>query len=364
MKHTKVLAAIGLLLACWLVTPAPIAAIPPAPATFYGPVKVNGQNIPDGTEISAWIGGVKYVQAASFGFQGSSYYNLSVPGDDPDTTGAKEGGAEGERIIFMIGGSQANETATWQPGFSPYPPEVGFPLTASTGGGTLPLYLPALLKNSQYTPPRTATPTATPTRTPPSTQPTATPFPTALTITRIEDTYIHVFTEENRGAAGELQIKTSQESKRPLIRFDLSGIPSNAMIESAMMTLWTTPYPYTQPEWPMEIRCYLMRRHWEELEATWVYAGNGQPWGIQGADDTITDREGAHVASTTVRSPSTPYTFNITGAVRQWVANPASNHGMILIGDGNISEYRFWSSDWIDGAFTPKLDITLYVPRS
>jgi len=92
-----------------------VEAAPPLPSSFYGTVLVNGANVPDGTVVSAWIDGVNYVDFETITFEGASVYSFDVPGDDPDTP-EKDGGIEGDTIVFMIGSDTADQTATWHTG--------------------------------------------------------------------------------------------------------------------------------------------------------------------------------------------------------------------------------------------------------
>jgi hypothetical protein len=136
-------------------------SVPPPPFSPYGIVKVNGVNIPLGTQITAWCGGIVAGQTTQITLYANDtwYSNLDVLGDDPDTPG-KDGCNPGETISFEIGGLQANQTAPW----SSSGPQLN--LTAS---GTL----------ATATPTPTSTNTATPTVTATGTRATDTPTPTA-----------------------------------------------------------------------------------------------------------------------------------------------------------------------------------------
>jgi len=93
-----------------------IGAVPPSlPSSFYGAVKLDGANVPDGTIVSAWIRGVKYAQTQTLTYQGDSVYAVRVPGDDAETPGV-EGGVEGDTIIFRVGEATAVQTGTWHEG--------------------------------------------------------------------------------------------------------------------------------------------------------------------------------------------------------------------------------------------------------
>ena len=90
-------------------------AVPQFPHTFYGTIKKDGANIPAGTVVSAWIGGVQYASTTTLTSGADSVYALNVPGDDPDTP-AKEGGVSGEIISFQVGGQTADQTAIFSSG--------------------------------------------------------------------------------------------------------------------------------------------------------------------------------------------------------------------------------------------------------
>lgn len=96
-----------------LALPADVQAIPPSlPSSFYGTVKINGANTPDGTMVEALINSQVVAQGSSQTYQGDSVYSLDVPGDDSSTT-SLEGGREGDAIVFRIGGIMSNEQGAW-----------------------------------------------------------------------------------------------------------------------------------------------------------------------------------------------------------------------------------------------------------
>lgn len=89
------------------------AAPPPIPCKVYGSIRVDGQNVAEGTLVSAWINGVPYAESATYFYNGVSTYTLTVPGDDL-TTPVTEGGRAGDTIHFHVGAFTASQTATWQ----------------------------------------------------------------------------------------------------------------------------------------------------------------------------------------------------------------------------------------------------------
>ncbi|MBC7345143.1 MAG: hypothetical protein H5U03_06980, partial [Clostridia bacterium] len=97
-----------------------LAESPPRlPSAFFGTVQVNGENVPNGTVVSAWIAGVKYAETTTFitlvNSQQVSVYTLTVPGDDPSTPEV-EGGNEGDTVVFKVGQFQSEESGTWHEG--------------------------------------------------------------------------------------------------------------------------------------------------------------------------------------------------------------------------------------------------------
>jgi hypothetical protein len=93
----------------------PTLAVPQIPASFYGTVKVNAANVPDGTSVQALIDGKVYADVLTQTYQGDSVYALNVTGDDTDTT-VKDGGREGDTVQFKIGGVLASQTGIWHSG--------------------------------------------------------------------------------------------------------------------------------------------------------------------------------------------------------------------------------------------------------
>lgn len=90
-----------LLLLATLLLAVVVEARPPLPFSPYGTVKVNDENVAEGTAVGAWCGGVQYAEAGSMVFEGDSVYFMDVPGDDSETP-AKDGCVQGEVVTFTI----------------------------------------------------------------------------------------------------------------------------------------------------------------------------------------------------------------------------------------------------------------------
>ena len=106
-----------ILIACLaaLVIVSPALAFPPLPSSFYGTVKVNGENAAEGTQVRALIDGNPYAEGRTQLYQGESVFTLDIKGDDPETP-ARDGGVEGDAIQFEVGGVIAKESGVWHGG--------------------------------------------------------------------------------------------------------------------------------------------------------------------------------------------------------------------------------------------------------
>ena len=153
---------------------APLAP-PVLPFSPFGTVQVNGSSVAVGTVISGWCGGVSYRQTLATLSSGITwYFNLDIPGDDPETPGSIEGCTPNEIVSFKIGDLWAGQTTPWLSGASP---QLNLTATFATFTPT-----PTDTSTPTRTPTPTATPSSTPTSTSTSTQTstsTSTPTPTA-----------------------------------------------------------------------------------------------------------------------------------------------------------------------------------------
>jgi hypothetical protein len=117
LTKRKWMLGIALVMAALLMLEIKALAFPRISAYYYGTAKINGQNVPLDTVVSAWINGVRYDKdsVTYLDEQGNTAYFLEVPGDDPDSA-QKEGGAPGEIVSFKVGEFTATitRTITWQ----------------------------------------------------------------------------------------------------------------------------------------------------------------------------------------------------------------------------------------------------------
>jgi len=92
-----------------------VVAMPPLPSSFWGILTMNGARVPLSAELTAHVDGVNCGRATIFLYMGTTYYSISVKGDDPDTP-EKEGGREDDPIEFRLNGVPLATTARWHGG--------------------------------------------------------------------------------------------------------------------------------------------------------------------------------------------------------------------------------------------------------
>lgn len=153
-------------------------AQPQLPSTFYGSASIDGQPVPNGTLVRAYIDGVDCTQgtgaSGTFAEGNSAAYVVHVIHESQ-----KEGcGREGKTVTFRIGDATPSQTAPWRAG-----PRQ---LDLNAGSGQ-PVPLPTATPVTPTVPASTpaGTPTASPadliTRTPPATSGTDAPTGTTPT---------------------------------------------------------------------------------------------------------------------------------------------------------------------------------------
>jgi hypothetical protein len=86
------------------------------PATLYGSITFEGQNISSGITVTAAISDVQYAQTQVVTHEGQSVFVLDIRADDPNTE-TVEGGQPGQVVTFKVGcAAGIVETANWMPG--------------------------------------------------------------------------------------------------------------------------------------------------------------------------------------------------------------------------------------------------------
>ena len=179
------------------------------------------------------------------------------------------------------------------------------------------------------------------------------------TIGNFADGYIRSSkTTNSYGSSNPVQsggISTS--IRRALYQFNLTEIPSTAVIQSAIFTGYTTAITTS---YSANLSLYRLTKTWVESTATWASAG-GSNWTTAGGDFNATAE-----ATTLVNAATTNFNWTITSLVSGWIAGTNPNYGFIQRSNeptGSTSIYAsFGSKENTTVNQRPKLTITYVVP--
>ena len=214
------------------------------------------------------------------------------------------------------------------------------------------------------TPTTTATPTVTP-----SAAPTATP--TFLNgqphiyqqgqggYNGCQDTYISAWYPDTSYSTRDSMHIRADNQMAGLIRYELASIPTEAIVTSAILSVYATQQEVNSP---LSVGVYEVYRHWVATEATWTRAYYNTSWSSLGCNDTNSDRAAIPESNATVLVLGQWYDFGITNMVQKWVRDPSVNHGLTLKAFGATADIHFASSEHGDISRHPKLTINYRMP--
>ncbi len=140
-----------------------------------------------------------------------------------------------------------------------------------------------------------------------------------------------------------------------LVKWDLSDLPPNVAIKSAVITLNVLGESQGRG-----YSLFEMRRGWSEADATWTLAAPQQPWRVAGLKSTA-DRGTEPLGTIAPRVKGT-LTVLLTPAaeavIQGWLRNPASNHGFLIANDAVSDGFKFSSREAYPHELRPKLTLT------
>lgn len=116
-----------------------------------------------------------------------------------------------------------------------------------------------------------------------------------------------------------------------LVRWDL---PTDSLKEreilSAKIVLFVQKNPYDLQD-HQRVGVFPLKRPWEPLEVTWQQASSSVKWDQEGAQGMADMDSSAVVEAETLTEDRYPVEFQLPlNLVKQWVANPESNHGVLI----------------------------------
>ncbi len=112
-----------------------------------------------------------------------------------------------------------------------------------------------------------------------------------------------------------------------LLWFDLSLLPREVILDRSTLKLYADA---RTGHGPLHVGVYPLRRRWVVDQVTGLEARAGEPWGKPGANDTQVDRWAEPVGEADATESMAWTSWDVTEAVRFWLAHPDENFGIIL----------------------------------
>ncbi len=247
------------------------------------------------------------------------------------------------RLVVTYSGGQAVEPTSTPTATAP----ASVTPAATASASATPTATPTAMASA--TPTATASASATPTATTTATASVATATPTA-TLTAVatptaggvettvtfrqentgyrgaEDAWICSDTAStNYGAADSLRVGYRQKYAS-LLRFELTSIPAGSTVVAAKLYVWAMGWSGAN----LSIGAYAILRDAKYGEATWSQASAGNPWGLAGCNDLVTDRRGTAESTLTTAGVRKWYAFDLGSLVQEWVSGSLANEGVLL----------------------------------
>ena len=155
---------------------------------------------------------------------------------------------------------------------------------------------------------------------------------------------------------------------RALLRFDVAAVPSNATVTSAVLTLTLVTTPTSTNLW---FSLHRMLQDWKENVVTWTNRlSPPAPWSVPGGASSV-DYASAVTQSNLIVSTVLPAVFSfasnpaMVADVQEWLNNPSTNFGWILICELEELERsvrKFGSSERLSTNQRPYLEIQYRMP--
>ncbi|MGD2166332.1 MAG: DNRLRE domain-containing protein [Anaerolineae bacterium] len=130
-----------------------------------------------------------------------------------------------------------------------------------------------------------------------------------------------------------------------LVRFNLSSLPSDAVIDNASLRLYLED---ARGDSPVGIGAYYVTSAWDESTVTWSASPETEAVGVTASIDA---------------SVGSYKTWDITSFAQSWVGDESSNHGVLLRGPRDDANYErlFQGREHLD--LVPFLEITYHLPH-
>jgi len=178
--------------------------------------------------------------------------------------------------------------------------------------------------------------------------------------TGASDTYITAYEPEASYGGADRLLLAYDTRRKSLLQFDLDPVPNGVLIKSAQLTVHLLETCGSA----ISVSAYDMLQPWHDMDASWAYAGQGQPWNEPGIGEGVDRSSAAECTVENVRWEGA-HQFSIRPLVERWLTAPQENHGLVLIGSGFYSSCSFplASAQYGDPGMRPVLEIKFMYPR-
>lgn len=168
----------------------------------------------------------------------------------------------------------------------------------------------------------------------------------------------------NYGSDTELLIgyNTSLSNKnRGLFRFDLSDIPTNAIVSSATLRIFAVTDDSGNAS---TLSVYRLKQNWIEAQVTWKVYSTGNNWSAGGASN-VNDCETSSIGSVSLTATETLNEYKDisldTNAIEEMIDGTFTNYGFLLR-TGESQKDRYWYTSRENAGSKPELVIVYTLP--
>lgn len=175
----------------------------------------------------------------------------------------------------------------------------------------------------------------------------------------LQDTYLNLWEpSKNNGASSRLWVG-APGVMYPLLRFDLSALPSHAHIIKATLQLHQYGSSGSGPA-RLALSAHRVLRPWDEQAANWDWATTSTRWESRGAIGS-TDRQSSTVGVAQLLQKTGLASVDVTALVQGWVSGAYSNNGLLLQGTSDRTLiYYFYASEHSTASLRPGLEIQYF----
>jgi len=184
------------------------------------------------------------------------------------------------------------------------------------------------------------------------------------------DTRIGNSIGSNQGTLDVLSTYNFNNNQRTLLQFDLSALPTNTTVNSAILVLQRDSALHNGGDSGKLTYVFRLTNSWVETQVTWNNRSTGNPWATAGSDyvGTTGVLNVSPYASNTLNLVDyvSPGIFalsnNVTTLVAEWVGGVYTNLGFAVTGE-YLNQLVYHSREASNAALRPALILDFTIPE-